>query len=115
MDNTPRIERDPATDVPPDFESDMFKAVFQGSVTDEKTLEDIIDDAKKAWEEQQKRRKEQWEQQCKDDREKEAQREQEKEKEGGLTLREESHGGSDGERTSEHIVDRVVGWVGKRP
>ncbi|TEB24447.1 hypothetical protein FA13DRAFT_1638658 [Coprinellus micaceus] len=67
----PRIQRDPITEVMPNFDSDLFHAVFQPLVTEEKTLEDIIADTKKAWEEEHKRKVEQWEQQLEEERERE--------------------------------------------
>ncbi|TEB23454.1 hypothetical protein FA13DRAFT_1766210 [Coprinellus micaceus] len=76
----PRIEQDPNIEVIPNFDSEVFKAVFQPLVTEDKTLEDIIADTKKAWEEEHQRKVEQWEQQEELDRMERAEREKKKPK-----------------------------------
>ncbi|TEB36462.1 hypothetical protein FA13DRAFT_1622819 [Coprinellus micaceus] len=77
----PHIQRDPTTEVMPNFDSDLFHTVFQPLVTEEKTLEDIIADTKKAWEEGHKRKVEQWEQQVAEEQEASAQLGEERERE----------------------------------
>ncbi|TEB24862.1 hypothetical protein FA13DRAFT_1738874 [Coprinellus micaceus] len=78
----PRITRDPTAEAMPDFESDAFSQLFTPLATAEKPLEDIIADAKSAWEEQHRRRVEQWEEQVRAD--KEAQEHEDAEKEAEI-------------------------------
>ncbi|TEB24499.1 hypothetical protein FA13DRAFT_1777864 [Coprinellus micaceus] len=51
-----RIEQDPTTEIMPDFESEAFRQLFTPLTTQEKPLEDIVADAKRAWEEQHQQR-----------------------------------------------------------
>ena len=47
--NVPLITRDPNLEEMPDFDSETFKAAFNPLVTEENTLESIVQKAKDAW------------------------------------------------------------------
>ncbi|RXW17523.1 hypothetical protein EST38_g8334 [Candolleomyces aberdarensis] len=65
----PRITRDPNLEGMPDFDSDTFKAAFTPLVTEENTLESIVQKAKDAWSGDHQKRLEDWQRQQEEDEE----------------------------------------------
>ncbi|KAJ2920911.1 hypothetical protein H1R20_g16182, partial [Candolleomyces eurysporus] len=63
----PRSTRDPNLEEMPDFDSETFKAVFNPLVTEENTLESIIQKAKDAWTLDHQKRLEDWRRQQEED------------------------------------------------